>query len=65
VWQAIDQHQAQKGMNELQVSLALGSMVAASPGDYGNRQAQYRSGGKLVSVTFEKNRVTEIVDASQ
>jgi hypothetical protein len=65
VWQAIDQHQAKQGMNELQVSFALGSMVAATPGDYGNRTAQYRSGGKLVSVTFEKNRATEIVGASQ
>ena len=65
IWNAIDHRQAQKGMNELQVSFALGSMVGASSGDYGNRLAQYRSGGKLVNVTFEKNRAVEIVDASQ
>jgi hypothetical protein len=65
VWHAIDQHQVQKGMNELQVSFALGSMVGASPGDYGNRWAQYRSNGKLVTVTFDKNRVVEIVGESQ
>jgi hypothetical protein len=63
IWHAIDQHQVQKGMNELQVSFALGSMVGASPGDYGNRWAQYRSNGKLVTVTFDKNRVVEIVGA--
>ncbi|HEY6307023.1 MAG TPA: hypothetical protein VI488_11270 [Candidatus Angelobacter sp.] len=65
VWHAIDQHQVQKGMNELQVSFALGSMVGASPGDYGNRWAQYRNDGELVTVTFEKNRVVEIVGPSQ
>lgn len=65
VWHAIDQHQVQKGMNELQVSFALGNMVGASPGDYGNRWAQYRSNGKLVTVTFERNRVVEIVGESQ
>ncbi len=65
VWNAIDHHQVQKGMNELQVSFALGAMVGASAGDYGNRSAQYRSGSGLVMVTFEKNRVTEIADAPQ
>jgi hypothetical protein len=65
VWNAIDQHQAQKGMNELQVSFALGNMVGASSGDYGNRTAQYRSDGGLVNVTFEKNRATEIVPVSR
>lgn len=65
VWNAIDHHQVQKGMNELQVSFALGAMVGASPGDYGNRWAQYRSGSGLVTVTFEKNRVTEIEGTAQ
>jgi hypothetical protein len=65
VWHAIDQHQVQKGMNELQVSFALGNMVGASPGNYGDRWAQYVSNGKLVTVTFEKNRVVEIVGESQ
>lgn len=60
VWQAIDAHRAEKGMNELQVSFALGNMVSVSEGDYGNRTGQYRSGNGTVAVTFEKNRATEI-----
>jgi hypothetical protein len=65
VWNAIDRHQAQKGMNELQVSFALGNLVGASSGDYGNRSAQYRSNGGLVNVTFEKNRATGIVEVGR
>jgi hypothetical protein len=65
VWSAIDRHEAQKGMNELQVSFALGSMVSASSGDFGNRVAQYRKDGGLVSVTFEKNRAITIEGGSQ
>jgi hypothetical protein len=60
VWAAIDQHQAKKGMNELQVSLALGQVIGASSGDYGNRWLQYTDDGKLVKVTFAKNQVTDI-----
>jgi hypothetical protein len=60
VWSAIDQHQARIGMNELQVSFALGEIAAATPGDYGNRSAQYRTGSGLVTVTFENNRATKV-----
>lgn len=60
VWNAIDQHQAKTGMNELQVSFALGSMAAATPGPYGSRTAQYRTRSGLVKVAFEKNRAIEI-----
>jgi hypothetical protein len=60
VWAAIDQHKAKKGMNELQVGLALGEVVGASSGDYGNRWLQYKDDGKLVKVTFAKNQVTDI-----
>jgi hypothetical protein len=63
VWHAIDQHQVQKGMNELQVGFALGNVVGASSGVYGSRWARYRSNGRLVTVTFEKNRAIEIVGA--
>jgi hypothetical protein len=62
IWSAIDQHQARKGMSELQVSFALGAVTGATPGEYGDRSAQYRSGGSLVNVTFEKNRATAIVE---
>ena len=60
VWAAIDQHQIKKGMNELQVGFALGTVVGASSGDYGNRWLQYKEDGNLVKVTFAKNQVTDI-----
>ena len=62
VWSAIDQHQARKGMTELQVSFALGAVTGATAGEYGDRTAQYRSGGSLFNVTFAKNRAVEIVE---
>jgi hypothetical protein len=60
VWSAIDQHQGKKGMNELQMSFALGAVIGASSGDYGNRWVQYGSAKNLIKVTFEKNQATEI-----
>ena len=47
-------------MSELQVSFALGNMAAATPGDYGNRTAQYRTGAGVVTVTFENNRAVKV-----
>jgi hypothetical protein len=65
IWAAVDAHRVEKGMNELQVSFALGAMAAAGSGDYGNRSAQYHSDQGLITVTFSKNRVTEIVPPGQ
>jgi hypothetical protein len=62
IWSAIDQHQARKGMTELQVSFALGTVTGATPGEYGDRTAQYRSDGSLFNVTFAKNRAVDIVE---
>jgi hypothetical protein len=60
VWQAIDQHEARKGMNELQVEFALGTSATASSGDYGNRTLEYTNNGKPVKVTFEKNKAVDV-----
>lgn len=65
VWAAVDQRQAKKGMNELQVGFALGNVVGASSGDYGNRWLQYKDGDKLVKVTFAKNQATEIATGDE
>ncbi|HKF22115.1 MAG TPA: hypothetical protein VKE93_11135 [Candidatus Angelobacter sp.] len=62
VWTAIDQRQAKKGMNELQVGFALGVVRGATSGDYGNRMLQYRSGDSVINVTFENNRAVAIVE---
>ena len=63
VWTAIDQRQARKGMNELQVGFALGAVAGATSGDYGNRMLQYHSGGSVINVTFENNRAVAIVES--
>jgi len=62
IWSAIDQHQARKGMSELQVSFALGAVFGATRGEYGDRTAQYRSGDSLFNVTFENNHALAIVE---
>jgi hypothetical protein len=60
VWSAIDQHQANQGMSELQASFALGANMSASEGDYGNRTVEFANAGKPVTVTFEKNKATTV-----
>jgi hypothetical protein len=60
VWKAIDQHQAKPGMNEIQVSLALGTAGSVGVGDYGNRTNEYSNNGNPVRVTFEKNRAVSV-----
>jgi hypothetical protein len=60
VWSAIDQHQAKPGMNEIQVSLALGTAGSVGVGDYGNRTNEYSNNGNPVKVTFEKNRAVSV-----
>lgn len=65
VWSAIDQHQAVKGMNELQVALALGAGVPeGSGGDVGNRTLKFDNNNHPVMVTFEHNRATQVVPGS-
>jgi hypothetical protein len=50
VWQAVDQHQPKPGMNELQVSMALGTIQQAESSDYGNRTVTYDAGQCLSSL---------------
>jgi len=65
VWSAIDQHQALKGMSELQAALALGAGVPeGSAGDFGNRTLKFDNNGHPVTVTFERNRATQVVPVS-
>ena len=65
VWSAIDQHQALKGMSELQTALALGAGVPeGSGGDFGNRTLRFDNNGHPVTVTFERNHATQVVPGS-
>ena len=60
IWNAIDQHQAKVGMNELQAGFALGTSANVSSGDYGNRTIEYTNNDNPVKVTFENNRATSV-----
>jgi hypothetical protein len=60
VWQAIDQHKAIAGMNELQTAMALGVMQQSDSSDYGNRTVAYDAGGTHWSVTFENDKATKV-----
>jgi hypothetical protein len=60
VWQAVDQHQAKPGMNELQVAMALGVIQDSDSSNYGNRTVHYNVDGKQWSVSFEHNKATHV-----
>ena len=60
VWSLIDRHEAKPGMNELQVSFALGANIRVGRGDYGNRIVQYINGDKSTEVTFSDNKATSV-----
>jgi hypothetical protein len=65
VWKAIDEHQAQLGMSELQVSFALGlGIPTGSGGDYGWRTSRYANVGKPVTIKFENDKAVEINSSS-
>lgn len=64
IWQAIEQHQAKPGMNELQASFALGIGIPQGSGDYGNRTLEYDNNGHPVRITFAHNRATDVQNAS-
>ncbi len=59
-WAAIDAHQPKQGMNELQMSLALGMNITVSGQDKGNRTVTYDVNGKKTNVTFGNDKATTI-----
>lgn len=60
VWQAIDQHQVKPGMDEIQVSFALGMGVPEPSDDADVKTVNFPNGGKPVQITFRKGRATDI-----
>lgn len=64
VWQAIDQHQAKPGMNELQVGCALGIGLLESGSDEIDRTLDYPNGGKPLTISFHDGKATEIKPGS-
>jgi len=60
VWDAIDKHQVQPGMSELQADFAIGLGVPDKSRDPDNRTVNYPNGGKPLSVTFRDGKAVEI-----
>ncbi len=60
VWKAVDAHQVQHGMSELQASFAIGLGVPVGSGDYGWRTLRYANDGKPVTITFENDEAVAI-----
>lgn len=60
VWQAIDQHQAKPGMNEIQADFALGLGLLESGSDSTDRTLNYPNGGKPVKISFHNGKAVEV-----
>ena len=60
VWQSIDQHEVKPGMNEIQVTFALGIGTSVGSGDGVDKTLHYANGGKPFSVTYRDGKVAEI-----
>ncbi len=64
VWQAIDRRQVHKGMNELQVSFALGTADLHGSGLGPTRVLTYPNAGNPLVVTFQQDKVVDIQPAT-
>jgi hypothetical protein len=60
VWAAIDAHQVNPGMNELQTRMAIGQKLHADGSSKGNRTITYLQDDRQWTVTFINNRATSI-----
>ena len=60
VWQAIDQRQAKSGMDEVQVSFALGMGIPEPSDDPDLKTVKFPNGGKPLEITFRHGRAVDI-----
>jgi hypothetical protein len=60
VWAAIDAHQVKPGMSELQTRMAIGMKTEPSKEKEGDRTLTYNVNGKSYTITYVKNRATQI-----
>jgi hypothetical protein len=63
VWDAIDKHQVEPGMSELQADFAVGLGIPEKSGEPGNRTVNYPNGGNPLSITYRNDKATEIKPA--
>jgi hypothetical protein len=60
VWNAIDKHQVNPGMSELQSDFAVGLGIPEKSGGPGNRTVAYPNGGNPLSVIYRDDKATAI-----
>jgi hypothetical protein len=60
VWEAIDKHQVEPGMSELQADFAVGLGIPDRSGEPGNRTVNYPNGGNALSVTYRNDKAVAI-----
>lgn len=60
VWQAVDRHQVQPGMNEIQATFALGMGIPQPAGDQPGKTVVYPNGGHPTTIIFRAGKAVEI-----
>jgi hypothetical protein len=60
VWKAIDNHEVQPGMSELQVTCAIGAGTLDGSSTSFSRTLHYANGGKPVTITYRNDKAIEI-----
>lgn len=63
-WDAIERHEAQKGMNEYQVAFAIGMGTPLAGGDSSQKTVVYPNGGKPLAVTYQNGRAIIVKPAA-
>jgi hypothetical protein len=64
IWQAIDQHQVEPGMSELQADFAIGMGIPQRSSNGEVRTVNYPNGGKPLSITFRDGKASDIRQGS-
>ena len=60
VWAEVDAHQVKPGMSELETRMAIGQKIQPDGQTEGDRTVTYDQDGRHWTVTYVKNRATEI-----
>jgi hypothetical protein len=60
VWKAIDNHEVQPGMSELQVTCAIGGGTLDESSTSFARTLHYTNGGKPLTITFRNDKAADI-----
>jgi hypothetical protein len=60
IWQAIEKHEVNQGMNEFQAAFAVGMGIPESSSDPSVKTVNYPNGGKPITVTYRNGKAAEI-----